>query len=151
MTLIDQAIGAVFLLLSARLSGLIGMERERQGQPAGLRTHMLVGVGACLFTQLSLNAFDNGDPARVAAQVVSGIGFLGAGVIVVRGKNPHNLTTAASIWAASAVGMAVGTGAWFLATNATLMMWVILALLRLFSKRDENDKGKKSEEQPIDG
>jgi putative Mg2+ transporter-C (MgtC) family protein len=124
------------LLLAILLSMVIGLERNRQQQPAGLRTHMLVGVGACLFTILSLHAFPGADSARVAAQIVSGIGFLGAGVILrLRGDGASDikhLTTAASIWATAALGMTVGAGAWFLAINGTLMIWVILAVVRRF-------------------
>lgn len=129
-----QAEILVELILAAFLSMVIGLDREARNQPAGLRTHMLVGLGSCLFTVLSLYAFDASDPARIAAQVVAGVGFLGAGTIIQRKGAAHHLTTAASIWATAAVGMAVGVGAWFLALGATLIIWIVLAVVRRFSK-----------------
>ncbi len=124
------------LLLATFLSMLVGLERDRRNQPAGLRTHMLVGFGACLFTILSFHAFPGSDPSRVAAQVVTGIGFLGAGTILHLRQTANgvadvkHLTTAASIWATAGIGMAVGTGAWLLAINGTLITWIILAVVR---------------------
>lgn len=135
MSLELQAILIFNIILAALLSGVIGLDRERKRdrkktEAAGLRTHILVGVGACLFTVLSRHAFPPGDPSRVAAQVVSGIGFLGAGVIFVRNdKSVKNLTTAASIWATAAIGMAVGVGAWLLAMASTVIVWVILVVV----------------------
>jgi putative Mg2+ transporter-C (MgtC) family protein len=130
-----QASAVLQLVLAAFLSMIIGIDREGRSQPAGLRTHMLVGLGSCLFTLLSVYAFPNSDSARVAAQIVTGIGFLGAGTIIQRAGYPHHLTTAASIWATAAVGMAVGVGAWFLAIGATLIIWIVLVVVRWFSKR----------------
>jgi putative Mg2+ transporter-C (MgtC) family protein len=134
MPLETQVTQALYLVVAAILSALIGLDRERKANSAaGLRTHMLVGVGACLFTQLSVHAFPHpqGDPARVAAQIVSGIGFLGAGVILQREHRiVRNLTTAASIWVTASIGMAVGAGAWFLALFGTLIIWFILVILR---------------------
>jgi putative Mg2+ transporter-C (MgtC) family protein len=124
----------VELLIAAFLSMIIGLDRERLERPAGVRTHMLVGVGACLFTILSLYAFPGDDTSRVASNIVVGIGFLGAGTIIKSERNVHDLTTAASIWATAAVGMAAGVGAWFLALAATVLIWVILAVIRRFSK-----------------
>jgi putative Mg2+ transporter-C (MgtC) family protein len=95
---------------------------------------MLVGVGACLFTILSSHAFPGDDTSRVASNIVVGVGFLGAGTIMVRGGQPHHLTTAASIWATAAVGMAVGAGAWLLGLVAAVLVWIILAVIRRFSK-----------------
>src|SRR6478609_6022397 len=133
MSLFDQAVVILELLLAAFMATLIGWDREHRGQPAGLRTHILVAVGSCLFTALSLRAFQ-GDTGRVAAQVVVGIGFLGAGTIIQRKGTTNHLTTAASIWATAAVGMAVGVGAWFLALGATLIIWGVLVIVRWFSK-----------------
>lgn len=123
------------LILATLLSMVVGLDRESRNQPAGMRTHMLVGLGSCLFTALSAHAFAPGDPSRVAAQIVTGIGFLGAGTIIQRQDAPHHLTTAASIWATAAVGMAIGTGAWFLGIGATLIIWTVLVIVRRFSKR----------------
>ncbi|MCC6803755.1 MAG: MgtC/SapB family protein [Anaerolineae bacterium] len=136
MTLEDQFITVSELFLAALLGGLIGLDRERKQRDAGLRTHILVGIGACLFTALSMLAFPGGDPGRVASQILPGIGFLGAGTVLKYGRNIHGLTTAASIWITAAVGMAVGTGAWFLAICGTLLIWFVLAILRRF----ESDK-----------
>ncbi|MAS34606.1 MAG: magnesium transporter MgtC [Anaerolineaceae bacterium] len=143
MSLQTQAEIGLLLILAAALSAAIGLDREERA-PAGLRTHMLVGIGACLFTVLSIHAFPGGDPARVAAQIVSGIGFLGAGTIMQRKGDVHHLTTAASIWATAAVGMAVGAGIWFLAIFATLLMWVVLRLIR----RMEPYKVRKPTDKP---
>ncbi len=106
---------ALALLLATILGGMIGYEREMRGQPAGLRTHIIVCVGAALITIVS-QAFGNGEagmlldnPARIAANVVVGVGFLGAGAIVREGVSVHGLTTAASIWTVAAIGMTVGT------------------------------------------
>ncbi len=134
MSLFVQSQIVFQLLLAAFLALVIGLDREHREEPAGLRTHMLVGVGACLFTSLSLVAFPGGDPSRVASQVVVGIGFLGAGTIITHAGQPHHLTTAASIWATAAVGMAVGVGAWLLALSAAVLIWLILAVIRRFSK-----------------
>jgi putative Mg2+ transporter-C (MgtC) family protein len=137
MSLETQAQVALQLILAALLSMLIGIDRERGKHPAGIRTHMLVGVGACLFTALSIYAFPGEESTtRVAANIVVGIGFLGAGTIIKEENNGgvKNLTTAASIWATAAVGMAVGTGAWFLALAAVVIMWVILVLVQRFER-----------------
>ncbi len=104
-------------LVLASAAGSIGYERERLQWAAGLSTHMLVCVGSCLIVLVSAHGFDDVlgshvvlDPSRVAAQVVSGIGFLGAGTILLRGEIVKGLTTAASLWAVAAIGPAVGTG-----------------------------------------
>src|SRR5699024_7519220 len=105
------------LVLSAIIGGLIGMEREVNNRPAGLRTHVLVSVTSALIMLVSIDGFYNvktglrdGDPARLAAQIVSGIGFLGAGTIIKTGSNIKGLTTAASLWACAGVGLAIGNG-----------------------------------------
>lgn len=138
MTYEEQTITLVQVTLAALLSMIVGWERESRDKAAGLRTHMLVGVGACLFTALSLFAFPRSETARVAAQVVTGVGFLGAGIIF-RPQNEDrikNLTTAASIWTTAGVGMAVGVGAWILAAGVTLIVWTILRLLWLLSRAE---------------
>jgi len=136
MSLELQTQAAFALVWAAFLSMVIGLDRERGDQPAGLRTHMLVGLGACLFTMLSIHAFPGDDTSRVASNIVVGVGFLGAGTIIQRGGQPHHLTTAASIWATAAVGMAVGAGAWFLGLIAAVLVWIILAVIRRYSKGD---------------
>ncbi|NWF70619.1 MAG: MgtC/SapB family protein [Chloroflexi bacterium] len=139
MPLETQALVVFHLLIAALLSALIGIDRERTKHPAGVRTHMLVGMGACLFTLLSIYAFPSSDTTRIAANIVVGIGFLGAGTII---KADHggvkNLTTAASIWATAAVGMAVGAGAWLLALAAVLIMWSILVIVQRIERAAEN-------------
>jgi putative Mg2+ transporter-C (MgtC) family protein len=137
MSLQVQAETVALLLIAALLSMIIGLDRERRDRPAGLRTHMLVGVGACLFTILSIYAFPSGDPGRVASQILPGIGFLGAGAILKQRRDISGLTTAASVWSTAAVGMAVGTGAWLLALAATVIIWIILVLL---SKAENHQK-----------
>jgi putative Mg2+ transporter-C (MgtC) family protein len=112
------------LLLAALLGAAIGFEREVRGHPAGLRTHTLVAVGSALFTELSIYGFPSApgqpvDPTRIAAQIVTGIGFLGGGAILKEGLNVKGLTTAASLWAVAAIGMAAGAGNWFLAIAST--------------------------------
>ena len=128
--------------VAAVLSSLIGFERERQGHSAGLRTHMLVGLGAALFTALSLFAFEGGDPGRVAAQIVTGVGFLGAGTIIQRRERhtPHGLTTAAGIWAVSAIGMACGVGAYVLGIFSTLLILFVLVILARMSRQIQMSK-----------
>jgi putative Mg2+ transporter-C (MgtC) family protein len=119
------------LLLAAFLGAAIGFEREVRGHPAGLRTHTLVALGSALFTELSIYGFPSEpgqpvDPTRIAAQIVTGIGFLGGGAILKEGLNVKGLTTAASLWAVAAIGMAAGVGNWFLAIAATAI--VLMAL-----------------------
>lgn len=119
------------VLLTMVLSGLIGAEREAHERPAGLRTHVLVGVGACLFMLLSLAMTElGGDPGRIAAQVVTGIGFIGAGTIWMRGDVIRGLTTAASIWATAAIGMLVGAGWYSLAIIAAIVVFAALTFMR---------------------
>lgn len=134
------------LLLAALLSMLIGLDRERRQRPAGMRTHMLVGIGSCLFTVLSVYGFQGGDSSRVAAGVVTGIGFLGAGTILHRKGDVRDLTTAASIWVTAAVGMASGLGLWFIAIVAALIVWVVLAVLRRFELKDDDRYNAQPEE-----
>jgi len=99
---------AARLVLAAALGAIIGWKREKAHKPAGLRTQMLIAIGAALFTIVSINGFIGGNPSQVAAGVVTGIGFLGAGAIMHRGRSVEGLTTAASIWAVAAIGLAVG-------------------------------------------
>lgn len=125
------------LVLAVALGSAIGFERERLLWAAGLRTHMLVCVGACLFMLVSAFGFTGAlgdhvslDPSRVAAQVVSGIGFLGAGTILLRGEVVKGLTTAASLWVAAAIGLAVGGGLYVPAVATTTLVLVILTLVK---------------------
>lgn len=124
------------VLVAFGLGALIGLERERRAKVAGLRTHMLVAGGSALFTVASYALFTSygttQDPARVAAQIVTGIGFLGAGAIIQSGRSVQGLTTAASIWLAAAVGLVAGVGAYPLAIASTV---VALGVLRLPRER----------------
>jgi putative Mg2+ transporter-C (MgtC) family protein len=120
---------SIRLLIAAALGGLIGVEREIHDHPAGMRTHLLVAVGCALFTELSIYGFLVGvpgtsdvDPSRLAAQIVSGIGFLGAGAILKYGTSIRGLTTAASLWATAAIGIGAGTGQWILALVGTAII-----------------------------
>jgi putative Mg2+ transporter-C (MgtC) family protein len=124
------------LLLAAVLGGAIGAERELNDQAAGLRTHMLLTIGACLFTLVSAYGFGGGigtDPSRLAAQIVTGIGFLGGGAIVRHGLTVKGLTTAASIWATASVGVAVGAGSYVLGIGGTVLIVGTLFGLRRVS------------------
>jgi putative Mg2+ transporter-C (MgtC) family protein len=133
---------ALRLVIAAGLGSLIGFERERLAWAAGLRTHMLVAVGACLFMIISAYGFSGVlgprvilDPSRVAAQVVTGVGFLGAGSIILRNEVVKGLTTAASLWAVSAVGLAVGGGLYLAAVAATAIILFILAGIKPLEER----------------
>jgi putative Mg2+ transporter-C (MgtC) family protein len=128
---------ALRLLVAAILGALVGLEREIHEHPAGMRTHLLVSLGSAGFTVLSIAAFPapGADPARIAAQIVSGIGFLGAGAILKEGATVRGLTTAASLWTVAAVGMAAGAGAWIVAVTVTVIAIVSLWPLRLVTER----------------
>jgi len=129
------------LIAALVLSALVGYDREQHDHPAGLRTHILVGLGSALFTGLSIFAFQPGDPGRVASQIVVGIGFLGAGSIIqLRGPGAiRGLTTAAGLWAVAAVGMACGTGNYLLAAIATILIWFTLAIVKRMQGRPRAD------------
>jgi putative Mg2+ transporter-C (MgtC) family protein len=137
-----QADLAVRMLIAAALGAAIGLEREIHAHPAGMRTHLLVALGAAIFTELSIYAFNGGpapngsqptDTSRVAAQIVSGIGFLGAGAILKYGTSIRGLTTAASLWTVAAIGMAAGAGQWLIASVGTFIvvfsLWPLNALV----------------------
>ncbi|WP_311274992.1 MgtC/SapB family protein [Methylobacterium sp. WCS2018Hpa-22] len=131
------------LLVAALLGSAVGFERERHVWAAGMRTHMLVCVGSCLIVIVSAFGFSdilgtpnvNLDPSRMAAQVVSGIGFLGAGTIMLRGEMVKGLTTAAGLWAVAAIGLAAGTGLYVAATTTTVIVLLILAGMKPLEKR----------------
>jgi putative Mg2+ transporter-C (MgtC) family protein len=142
------------LLLAAVLGGILGFEREMRQKSAGLRTNMLIAIGSALFTLMSyeLAADGFGDPGRIAAQIVTGIGFLGAGAIMRTDAGIHGLTTAATIWVNAAVGVAAGGGEYhlaFIATAVTLGVLLILQPLERFLDRWlGNDK---KSDNPPDG
>lgn len=131
------------LVLATVLGAIVGAERERRERAAGLRTHALVGVGAALFILVSAFGFADAldsshvvlDPSRIAAQVASGIGFLGAGTIILRRDTVRGLTTAASVWAVAAIGLAVGGGMYLAGVSATALTLGVLAGLRPLERR----------------
>lgn len=131
------------ILLATLLCGMIGFERELKKHSAGFRTHILVGVGACLMMLLSIYGFEayimqydniRFDPARIPSYVISGIGFLGAGTIMVHGMTIRGLTTAASIWTVAGIGLVVGAGLYPLAILATLVVLISLIVLNSWEK-----------------
>jgi len=122
------------LIISAVLGGIIGLQRERAERPAGFRTHVLVSVGSTLIMLISSEAFKGNpsvDPTRIAAQVVTGIGFLCAGTIIRQGSIIKGLTTAASIWVVSAIGLAVGVGYYYGAVITTILVFLVLAIFKI--------------------
>ena len=140
---------AVRLLIAVALCGLIGFEREARDQAAGLRTHIILGVGATLFTLVSAYGFEEFravsgragaeggagfDPTRIAAQIVSGVGFLGAGAILRYGRDVRGVTTAATLWTVAAIGMAVGAGYLFGAALTAAVVFLTLFVLRKFQR-----------------
>lgn len=116
------------IILAFILGGVIGFERERFDKPAGLRTHILVSIGSAQFTILSFYAFPGSDPSRIAAYVVAGIGFIGAGAIIQARDRVIGVTTAASLWVAAAVGMAVGIGFYLLSIVVAGVVYMTLKL-----------------------
>ncbi|NLW09909.1 MAG: MgtC/SapB family protein [Firmicutes bacterium] len=120
------------LLLAGLMGGIIGLERESHGRPAGLRTHIIVSLGSCLIMLVSIYGFEdagNRDPARLAAQVISGIGFLGAGTILREGATIIGLTTAASLWVVAGIGLAMGGGFYLGGVATTILAVCTLAFL----------------------
>jgi len=133
------------LVVAAALGAAIGFERELRDREAGMRTHLLVALGSCLFTLVSAYGFSEflvqggavvrADPSRIAAQIVTGIGFLGAGAIIREGLSVRGLTTAASLWIVAAIGMAAGAGYYEAAIAATALTLLALWPLRIFAFR----------------
>jgi len=140
------------LLLAVFLGFLIGLERELAGQPAGERTHALTSLGAAIFALVSLLAFEGTDPARVAAGVVTGLGFLGAGMILKeKGQEVEGLTTAAGIWAVGGIGLAIGTGLYLLGVAAAVLVGALLwleRLLRIDERLARRRQSAKSHQKP---
>ena len=137
------------LVLAALLGGIVGIEREMHAKAAGFRTHILVCIGSCLIMLTSMHMFDiykglgNVDPGRIAAQVVSGIGFLGAGTIIRSRASVLGLTTAASLWAVAGIGLAVGSGLFTVSIFTTVL---IIGSLLILSKVQDKVGHKK---QPV--
>jgi len=153
----------ITIFIAAMLGGAIGLEREYRAKEAGFRTHFLVGLGSALFMILSMHGFDDfvgqpgviiqRDPARMAAQVVSGIGFIGAGCIIFQKNAVKGLTTAAGLWVTSAIGMTAGVGMYALATVATVMVVVCLETMNFLHhhvfkhNRQEFDADEKEKDE----
>ena len=133
------------LLLALAMGFSLGLERELTNKYAGLRTHILVCLGACVFTLLSLHGFPPhanpvggasvGDPARIAAQIVTGIGFIGGGTVLRQGLTIQGLTTAATLWICAAIGMAAGCGEYALSIITTIFSVLALVLIRVFERK----------------
>jgi putative Mg2+ transporter-C (MgtC) family protein len=137
------------LALAGALGGVIGAEREYRGKVAGTRTHLLVALGSALMLLVSQHGFGaQGDPGRVAAQIVSGIGFIGAGAIMVDRKSVHGLTTAAGIWVAAGIGMATAAGLYGLAIATTILALIgleVFGIILFNDRRRRQDKGEQNE------
>ncbi len=122
--------GLVLALLMLLIGAAVGLEREYRQKPAGLRTNILIALGSALFTILSISmGHESGTSDRIAAQIVTGIGFLGGGAILRSGETIHGMTTAATIWVNAAIGVAAGTGQYLLATVTTVVTLIVLAVL----------------------
>lgn len=144
--MISDGAMALRLVLAAVLGGLVGVERELRDQAAGLRTHMIVAVGSCLFTLVSAYGFAElaaspsssavrADVTRIASQVVVGIGFLGGGTILRHGTTVRGLTTAASLWVTAAIGLAIGAGMYVVGSTGAALAVFSLAILKPFEER----------------
>src|SRR6266446_8025965 len=135
---------ALKLLLAAVLGGVIGLERELRDKPAGLRTNILICLGSTLFMSISTRVAEvlGGDPTRIAAQIISGIGFLGAGAVLHSHGFVLGLTTAATIWVVAGVGMALGAGMYGTAAEVTALAIVTLYLLAFLERRLEGRTGQ---------
>lgn len=159
LSLATQLDLAMRLTVGLILGAIIGFERELHRQPAGFRTHSLVSLGAALFTVVSAFGFggDLADPTRIAAQIVSGIGFIGAGTILQYRGHIRGLTTAASLWSVAAIGTAAGAGLYVVAIVGTVLILVILSVLdnvERFARRRLNlppDSYELPEHEPDDG
>ena len=142
------------LFIAALLGGMIGLEREYRETAAGLRTHFLVALGSALFMIISVYGFEGVltnsqmrlDVSRIAAQVVSGIGFLGAGTIIFQKNAVHGLTTAAGVWVTAAIGLTCGAGMYVLALSATLLVLIGLEAFNYLLKILEKRQGEEKEE-----
>lgn len=139
----DEFIQIFRIFLAIILGSFIGFEREKYGRPAGLRTHIIVCVASTLAMLVSIFGFESGDPARLAAQVISGIGFIGAGTIIRGDKDITGITTAATIWICAIIGLACGNGYYFGAIITTLLVLMVLSSftkveIRLSKSRKRN-------------
>ena len=137
------------LVVAGLLGGIIGLEREFRAKIAGTRTHLLVAVGAALMMIVSRYGFDGqGDPARVAAQIVSGIGFLGAGAIIVNKRAVHGLTTAAGIWVSAGIGMATASGMYAISVATTVISLIGLEVVGWIFRKRRTQNVADAEDEP---
>jgi putative Mg2+ transporter-C (MgtC) family protein len=157
MTSLSDLELTIRLALAALLGGILGAEREWRNKEAGLRTNILIAIGSALFTLMSIELTDGrtGDTSRVAAQIVTGIGFLGAGAIMRTNGGIQGLTTAAMIWVNAAIGVAAGGGEYHLAVIATIITLAVLLVLQPIEKYLDHRRGtpfapKASQERPTD-
>ncbi len=130
------------LVLAIILGGIIGYERETLGKPAGSRTYALIAMGSTFFTILSVNGFGqmaNGDPAALVGQILIGVGFIGAGLIIFHKQHVEGLTTASALWAIAAIGIAIGIGWYLIAIIAAVLVFLVLFIVR----KIEFEKNKK--------
>jgi len=123
------------LVLAVVLGGIVGIERELVHKPAGLRTHMLVSLGSCLFTVISVYDFGM-DPARIASGIVAGIGFIGAGAVIAERSRVVGITTAASLWVTASIGLAAGVGNYTLSITTAILVFAILFMRKLLKEQD---------------
>lgn len=145
------------MVLAAICGGFLGYERKHRGKSAGIRTHLVVAIASTLMMIVSKYGFNDMvdvainyrlDPSRIAAGIVSGVGFLGAGMIFIRRKTPQGLTTAAGIWATSGIGMAIGAGMYVVGIAATVIIYFAQLVLHRMPKQDkiENDTDRSDED-----
>jgi len=135
MSVHDQLDALVPVAVALLLSGLIGLDREWRHRPAGIRTHMLVGMGSALVISMASLQYGADSAARLAANVITGIGFLGAGVIVQHRDRVRDLTTAASLWMVAMIGLTAGARLYVMAAGATALGWFVITVLRWLTKR----------------
>ncbi len=134
------------ILLAVLIGGVIGLEREAINRPAGLRTHILVCVASALIMDVNIKlivGYVNADPVRMGAQVISGMGFLGAGTIIKEGVTVKGLTTAAGLWSVACLGLVIGAGYYMLALFAVVVMWITLKVFSRFETRINKSKRKR--------
>jgi putative Mg2+ transporter-C (MgtC) family protein len=147
-----QLEGLFRIVLTGVLCALIGIEREMEGKPAGIRTYSLTGMGAAIFTVVGIYAFGPGDPAsRVAAQIVTGIGFLGAGTILHWRMRVIGLTTAAGMWVSAAIGMAIGGGMYIIGIGAAIVLFIVLQFVqpeKVLGERQAKEAERKEKAPP---
>ena len=149
---------AIRMIFAAICGGLLGYERKHRGKSAGIRTHLVVATASALMMIVSKYGFSDMvdsainyrlDPSRVAAGIVSGVGFLGAGMIFIRRKTPQGLTTAAGIWATSGIGMAIGAGMYAVGITATALIYIAQLILHKYPKETNINKTEEGDDHDV--